>query len=151
MAFILRPAGMKNNVYWWLLGPIIRAKRAGGFIGWVRESTLSWKEVLLDLKNRGLEVGPNLCIGDGALGFWKALSEVYGQAAQQRCWVHKTRNVLDKLPDSVQNQAKEGLHKIWQNLIRRRKLKKLSIPLSPFMRINIQKQRNACQKIGMSC
>lgn len=79
-----------------------------------RESTLSWKEVLLDLKGRGLENGPKLCIGDGALGFWQALREVYGQAAHQRCWVHKTRNVLDKLPDSVQGQAKELLHKIWQ-------------------------------------
>lgn len=63
-----------------------------------RESEESWKEVLLDLKRRGLTIDPKLAIGDGALGFWKALPQVYGATRAQRCWVHKTANVLNKLP-----------------------------------------------------
>ena len=63
-----------------------------------RESEQSWLEVLLDLKRRGLEMGPQLALGDGALGFWKALRQVYPGAREQRCWVHKTGNVLNKLP-----------------------------------------------------
>jgi putative transposase len=78
-----------------------------------RESAQSWRELLLDLKRRGLEIPPKLAIGDGALGFWKALAEVYGKARRQRCWVHKTANVLNKLPKSVQSKAKGGLHEIW--------------------------------------
>jgi len=78
-----------------------------------RESADSWKEVLLDLKYRGLEDGPKLAIGDGALGFWKALPQIYGKARRQRCWVHKTANVLNRLPKSEQSKAKERLHDIW--------------------------------------
>jgi len=78
-----------------------------------RESEQSWKELLLDLQNRGLEHGPALAIGDGALGFWKALRQVYGQTRGQRCWVHKTANVLDKLPKALQPQAKQRLQAIW--------------------------------------
>ena len=78
-----------------------------------RESAASWREVLLDLKQRGLVIGPNLAVGDGALGFWKALLEIYGSTRQQRCWVHKTCNVLDKLPRSQQPKAKSRLHEIW--------------------------------------
>jgi putative transposase len=78
-----------------------------------RESELSWKEMLLDLKSRGLEVGPKLVVGDGALGFWKAISQVYPHARQQRCWVHKTANVLNCLPANLQNSAKQALHQIW--------------------------------------
>jgi transposase-like protein len=78
-----------------------------------RESEQSWLELLLDLKRRGLVVGPELAIGDGALGFWKALRQVYGQTAEQRCWVHKTANVLNKLPKSLQSKAKGRLHDIW--------------------------------------
>lgn len=81
----------------------------GGF----RESELSWKEVLLDLKRRGLQEGPELSIGDGALGFWKALKQVYGQSRCQRCWVHKTANVLNALPKKIQPQAKSAVHQIW--------------------------------------
>ena len=76
----------------------------------VRESELSWKEVLLDLKSRGLEDAPELAIGDGALGFWKALREVFPTTREQRCTVHKTANVLNKLPRSLQPQAKRLLH-----------------------------------------
>lgn len=81
----------------------------GGF----RESELSWAQLLLDLKGRGLENGPELAVGDGALGFWKALSQVYGNVRWQRCWVHKTANVLNKLPKSLQAKAKAKLHQIW--------------------------------------
>ena len=79
----------------------------------IRESTQSWREVLLDLKQRGLEEAPWVAVGDGALGFWAALGEVFPQTRQQRCWVHKTANVLNYLPRSVQPKAKAGLHDIW--------------------------------------
>jgi putative transposase len=78
-----------------------------------RESELSWTELLIDLKHRGLNVAPKLSVGDGALGFWKALSKVYDQTRWQRCWVHKTANVLNKLPKSLQPKAKDKLHQIW--------------------------------------
>ena len=79
----------------------------------VRESELSWKEVLLSLKSRGLMFAPELAIGDGALGFWKALDQVFPGTRVQRCTVHKTANVLNKLPKSIQPQAKRMLHNIW--------------------------------------
>lgn len=79
----------------------------------VRESTQSWREVLLKLKARGMNV-PELAIGDGAMGFWSALEEVYPESRQQRCWMHKTINVLNCLPKSVQPKAKQALHAIWQ-------------------------------------
>ena len=78
-----------------------------------RESEQSWKELLLDLKQRGLTIDPKLAIGDGALGFWKALPQVFGTTRSQRCWVHKTANVLNKLPVGQQAKAKEALHQIW--------------------------------------
>lgn len=78
-----------------------------------RESTQSWREVLLHLKGRGLEVPPELAVGDGAMGFWAALAEVYPATREQRCWVHKTANVLNRLPKSVQPKAKADLHAIW--------------------------------------
>jgi transposase-like protein len=78
-----------------------------------RESEQSWKEVLLDLKRRGLKIDPKLAIGDGALGFWKALPQVFGSTREQRCWVHKTANVLNKLPKHLQAKAKSDLHQIW--------------------------------------
>ena len=78
-----------------------------------RESTQSWTELLEDIHHRGLEIAPKLATGDGALGFWKALSKVYPQTRHQRCWVHKTANVLNKLPKSVQPKVKESLHNIW--------------------------------------
>jgi putative transposase len=79
----------------------------------VRESTQSWREVLLKLKSRGMNA-PKLAIGDGAMGFWAAWDEVYGETRQQRCWVHKTANVLNCLPKSMQAKAKGSLHEIWQ-------------------------------------
>lgn len=78
-----------------------------------RESAQSWRELLLDVKRRGLAIDPKLAIGDGALGFWKAVAEVYPATREQRCWVHKTANVLDKLPTGKQAKAKSMLHEIW--------------------------------------
>ena len=80
-----------------------------------RESEESWTEALLDLKSRGLKDGANLAVGDGALGFWKALHKVFPKTKQQRCWVHKTANILNKLPDTLQEKAKNQLHDIWMN------------------------------------
>ena len=88
-------------------------KELVGLADGVRESALSWKELLLDLKRRGLDVAPELAIADGALGFWKALGEVWGKTREQRCWVHKTANVLNKLPKSIQRNAKIALQNIW--------------------------------------
>ena len=78
-----------------------------------RESAESWKELLLDLKQRGLKIDPKLAVGDGALGFWKALPQVFGSTRAQRCWVHKTANVLNQLPKGQQAKAKAALHEIW--------------------------------------
>jgi transposase-like protein len=79
----------------------------------VRESTQSWREVLLNLKARGLKA-PAVAVGDGAMGFWGALEEIYPSTQQQRCWCHKIGNVLNTLPTSVQPKVKQALHEIWQ-------------------------------------
>jgi len=84
-----------------------------GFQVGMRESTQSWRELLIDLKARGLAIAPELATGDGALGFWKALDEVSPATRHQRCTVHKTANVLDKMPKSVQPAAKTDLREIW--------------------------------------
>ena len=88
-------------------------KELVGLIDGVRESTQSWRELLLDLKRRGLAVGPELSVADGALGFWQAVEEVWPKSRGQRCWVHKTANVLNKLPKSLQSKAKRSLQEIW--------------------------------------
>ncbi len=123
----------KRYVYFWVDGVyfqarleqskqcflvIIGADEAGnkelvGFWDGFRESEQSWSELLLDLKSRGLTMGPKRATGDGALGFWKALRKVYSETRQQRCWVHKTANVLNKLPKGLLPQAKQRLHDIW--------------------------------------
>ena len=79
-----------------------------------RESKLSWKELLLSLKRRGLKQGPKLSIGDGNLGFWAAVREVFPTSKEQRCWVHKTANILDKLPKSMQSKAKSHIHDMYE-------------------------------------
>lgn len=79
-----------------------------------RESEQSWSELLVDLKQRGLVAAPKIAVGDGAMGFWAALRKVFPETIEQRCWVHKTANVLNKMPKSVQPKAKEDLHEIWQ-------------------------------------
>ena len=78
-----------------------------------RESKESWKDILRDLKRRGLKLHPKLAIGDGSLGFWAAISEEYSDTKHQLCWIHKTVNVLDKLPDSLQGKAKSMIHDIY--------------------------------------
>jgi putative transposase len=123
----------KNYVYVWADGVYLQArldddkqcilviigatpegkKELVGFIDGYRESAQSWGELLLDLKARGLSIPPKLAIGDGALGFWNALDKVWSQTSQQRCWFHKTGNVLNKLPKSLQKKATTDLHDIW--------------------------------------
>ena len=88
-------------------------KELVGFQVGVRESTQSWRELLADLKARGLAIAPELATGDGGLGFWKALEEVSPTTRHQRCTVHKTANVMDKMPKSVQPAAKADLREIW--------------------------------------
>ena len=78
-----------------------------------RESELSWLEVIRDLKRRGLAIAPKLAIGDGGLGFWAALRKEWPSTREQRCWVHKTANVLNELPKTLQPKAKARLHEIW--------------------------------------
>jgi putative transposase len=88
-------------------------KELVGLADGIRESAQSWKELLLDLKRRGLTIGPQLAVADGALGFWKAIDQVWPKTYAQRCWVHKTTNVLNKLPKSLQAKAKRALQDIW--------------------------------------
>jgi putative transposase len=128
-----RDLSAKRYVYFWVDGIHVQArlendaqcllviigatpegkKELVGLTDGVRESARSWKELLLDLKRRGLSMGPELAIADGALGFWQALEEVWPQTRGQRCWVHKTANVLNKLPKSQQSKAKRALQEIW--------------------------------------
>ena len=88
-------------------------KELVGFQAGFRESTQSWRELLAGLKARGLSIAPELAVGDGALGFWKALEEVFPSCRHQRCWVHKTVNALNKLPKTMHKAAKDDLHAIW--------------------------------------
>lgn len=78
-----------------------------------RESEASWTELMADIKNRGLTIDPKLAIGDGALGFWAAVRKMFPNIREQRCWFHKSGNVLNQLPKSVQPRAKEAIHEIW--------------------------------------
>src|SRR3954449_13473647 len=87
-------------------------KELVGFQVGVRESAQSWRELLVDVKRRGLAVAPEIAVGDGALGFWKALDEVYPGTRHQRCWLHKTANLLNKVPKSVQRAMKADLREV---------------------------------------
>ena len=128
-----RDLSAKRYVYFWVDGIHVQArlethaqcllvivgttpegkKELVGLIDGVRESAQSWRELLLDLKRRGLARPPELAVADGALGFWQAFEEVWPTARGQRCWVHKTANVLNTLPKSQQAKAKRALHDIW--------------------------------------
>lgn len=88
-------------------------KELVGILDGFRESEQSWLELLSDLKARGLKKGPKVAVGDGALGFWKALRKVFPKTREQRCWTHKTANILNKFPKSLQEKAKAALHEIW--------------------------------------
>ena len=93
-------------------------KELVGFQTGVRESAQSWRELLIDIRQRGLEIAPDLAVGDGALGFWKAIEEVFPSTRHQRCWVHKTANVLNKVAISVQVNMKTDLREIYGALTR---------------------------------
>jgi putative transposase len=128
-----RDLNQKRYVYWWADGiyfnvrldeerscvlVLIGATEDGNkellaVVDGYRESAQSWRELLGQLKRMGLSSAPKLAIGDGSLGFWVALQEEYGQVAQQRCWVHKTANILDKMPKSVQGKAKQLIHEMY--------------------------------------
>ena len=84
-----------------------------GFQVGVRESAQSWRELLVEVKSRGLKIAPEIAVGDGALGFWKALNEVFPATRHQRCWVHKTANVLNKVALSVQANMKKDLREVY--------------------------------------
>ena len=90
-----------------------RKKELVGFQTGVRESAQSWRELLIDIKQRGLEIAPDLAVGDGALGFWKAIEEIFPGTRHQRCWVHKTANVLNKVALSVQVNMKANLREVY--------------------------------------
>ncbi len=107
-----------------------------------RESTASWREILLDLKHRGMNC-PKLAVGDGAMGFWSALDEVYPDCRHQRCWVHKTANVLNCLPKSSQPKAKQRLHEIWQAETKKSALK----AMDQFIQIYDDKYPKATKKL----
>ena len=131
--WLKRDLSVKRYVYFWADGIHVQArledeaqcllviigatpegkKELVGLADGLRESAHSWRDLLLDLKRRGLSSGPQLAVGDGALGFWKALDEVWPTTRAQRCWVHKTANVLNKLPNSLHAKAKHALHEIW--------------------------------------
>ncbi len=100
------PEGRKE-----LIGFTVGAKLR--FDDGARESAQDWRELLIDLKNRGLAIAPKIAVADGALGFWKALGEVWPTCQEQRCWVHKAANVLNKLPKSQPPKAKRSLQEIW--------------------------------------
>ncbi len=122
----------KNYVYWWADGIYSRVRMDDKLCLLViigvtehgrkelvavedgyRESTASWEELLLKLRHRGLQRAPKLAVGDGAMGFWGGLVKVYPETTHQRCWVHKTANVLNKLPKSMQPKVKAAIHDIW--------------------------------------
>jgi transposase-like protein len=128
-----RDLSAKRYVYFWVDGIHVQArledaaqcllvvigatpegkKELVGLSDGVRESAQSWRELLLDLKRRGLARAPELAVADGALGFWQAVEEVWPKSRGQRCWVHKTANVLNKLPKSQHSKAKRALQEIW--------------------------------------
>ena len=128
-----RDLSAKSYVYWWVDGIHVQArleddaqcllvivgatpegkKELVGLSDGVRESAQSWRDLLLDLKRRGLTIGPKLAVADGALGFWQAVEEIWPKTRGQRCWVHKAANVLNKLPKSQQPKANRGLQDIW--------------------------------------
>ena len=128
-----RDLSAKNYVYVWADGVYLQArledeaqcilvvigatpegkKELLGFSDGARESAHDWRALLLDLKRRGLSIAPKVAVADGALGFWKAIGEVWPKTREQRCWVHKTANVLNKLPKSQQPKAKRMPQDIW--------------------------------------
>jgi putative transposase len=132
-AWCQRDLSTKRYVYWWADGiyfnvrldeerscvlVLIGALEDGSkellaVVDGYRESAQSWRELLQQLKRQGLTIPPKLAVGEGSLGFWLALQEEYGPVPHQRCWVHKTANILDKMPKSVQGHAKQLIHEMY--------------------------------------
>jgi transposase-like protein len=106
-----------------------------------RESEQSWHQLLLDGRQRGLIVDPKLAVGDGALGFWKAVRQIYPATREQRCWVHKTANVLDKMPKRIQPAAKGKIHQMYLSATKREALE----ALDDFLELYQDKFPKACQ------
>jgi len=151
----------KRYVYWWVDGIYFNVrltddrpcflvimgtledgtKELVGIWDGERESALSWTELLRDLKRRGLSESPKLCVGDGALGFWKAKEQQFPKARIQRCWVHKTANVLDKMPKKVQPSAKGLIHEMYMSSTKEDALE----AFDEFMEIYGAKYPKACQ------
>jgi putative transposase len=147
-----RDLNQKEYVYWWadgiyfnvrlederlciliLMGALPNgSKELIAIVDGYRESKESWLELLRDLKSRGLHNGPKLAVGDGSLGFWAALPEIYPTVQKQRCWVHKTANLLDKFPKSLQGQAKEKIHEMYLSPTREAALKAYETFLSSY-------------------
>ena len=117
------------------------AKELVAVLDGYRESKLSWMELLTGLKERGLTEGPRLAIGDGGLGFWAALREAYPATQEQRCWVHKTANVLDKMPKSIRPKAKERIHDIYLAPTREQAF----VAYNSFLSLYEKKFPNACE------
>ncbi len=141
----------KTYVYWWadgiysnvrmddrlcllvIIGATVDGKKEVVAVeSGYRESADSWQIVMRDLIGRGLQNSPKLAIGDGALGFWKALAMEFPDTQQQRCWVHKTANVLNKLPKSMQDSVKSSLHEIWMAESKKSAEKAFDLTLSKF-------------------
>ncbi len=115
-------------------------KELVGLLDGERESKISWKELLLDLKRRGLKEGPLVAVADCAFGFWPALEEVYPGTREQRCWVHKTANVLDKLPKRLQSGAKGKIHEMYRAATKQQALE----AFDDFMALYEEKYPKAC-------
>lgn len=122
-------------------------KELVGFTDGARESAQDWRDLLLDLKRRGLDVAPRLAIADGAIRFWKAAGEVWPKTREQRCWVHKTANVIAKLPKSQQPKAKRALQEIWMAEPRLPPSWR-STPSSRATRPNTRRRLTACVRIA---
>lgn len=155
-----RDLSSKRYVYWWADGIhfnvrleddrtcilVLMGTREDGrkeLIGLVdgyRESKISWLDLLRDLKQRGLSEIPKLAVGDGALGFWAALQEEFPTVKEQRCWVHKTANILDKMPKNIQGRAKEKIHEMYLSATRKEALK----AYDQFLELYAKKYPGAC-------
>lgn len=151
----------KRYVYWWadgihfnvrledertcmlvLMGTLEDGrKELVGLVDGYRESKISWQDILRDLKARGLKEAPKLAVGDGALGFWAALREEFSETREQRCWVHKTANILDKMPKKVQPRAKQRIHEMYRAETKKEALK----AYDEFVNLYSAKYPRACE------
>ena len=156
-----RDLSSKRYVYWWADGIHFNVrleddrtcilvlmgtcedgrKELIGMVDGYRESKICWLDLLRDLKNRGLPEAPKLAVGDGALGFWAALREEFPSVKEQRCWVHKTANILDKMPKNIQSRAKEKIHEMYLSATRKEALESYE----QFIQLYDKKFPKACE------